>query len=91
MSIEEIKALFPLKGQLTQEILDNSNTMDIYSCNGANTLKQSLGDIGENVVTWGAWFGIINEYSTKDFKIGTLEDLDFMYATEPQEVTFILI
>lgn len=90
MTIEEIKALFPLKGQLTQSVLDKSKIVDIFNCNGALTLQEATGKPFGYKIYWGIKRGFI-ESQENTIQIGTEEDIDFMDARKPQEVTFILI
>lgn len=91
MTIEEIKALFPLKGKLTKTILRTSKISDSQRCNGALTLKKALGEIEGLYVSWGDTETNSTEFKGEIIRIGTEENLDFMEATEPQEVTFLLI
>lgn len=97
MKLKDITSLFPLKGQLTQEILDKANIHDINKCNGALTLKAALPEGMQDYVTWGVYTGVVYTNKKKQDTIGshavisTLEDLDFMDATTPQEVTFVLV
>lgn len=89
-----IDHLFPLKGYITQEIIDNSNVRDVYNCIGYNTLVQALGS--ENcekyfsVMGWGNTSGSQRTKEDVSVLITTVEEVDMMDVTEPMEVTFIL-
>lgn len=88
-----MKHLFPLKGKITQDIIDNSNINDGNTCIGANTLRAALGDhlnLG-SFLCWGAIDGNILTSSGEILDIDTEGSINFMQVTEPRDVTFIII
>lgn len=88
-TIEQIKALFPLKAKVTKEIINNSDTSETFNCIGANTLKQALPQSNETEVLWGNWSG--NVYvNNQSFEVTTKENLMFMGVKEEIEITFII-
>lgn len=88
-TIEQIKALFPLKATITNEIIKTSNISKADNCIGANTLKQALPQSNEIKVLWANWDGgvFIND---KAFSVTTEEKLMFMGVREETEITFII-
>ena len=85
MKLEEFKKLFPLKGKLTQEIIDNADINSILRCRGARAIKEALNSDNFDI-SWGRVDGFINYYP-----VTTIERIDFMKQETPMEVTFILI
>lgn len=93
-----IEALFPLKGQITTEILQSANRYLPSECVGTRTLQQALGvalnkDIpsSEDIhVSWGRLGGFVLIEGAKAIPITTQENIDMVETKEPQEVTFIL-
>lgn len=88
--MEEIMAVMPLKGEVTQEIIDSSSVWDSQNCIGHNTLVASLKQAGINVDELDKirWFNK-NGYITKEHEslyVTTEEPMIRMY--EPQSVTF---
>lgn len=90
-----IKELFPLKGTITQEIIDGSNIHCIRECIGANTLRAALREAGvmdrldpADPIFWGRWGGDIMLVNKAVLRIET--DIDMMEVTAPQEVIFTL-
>lgn len=91
--MEQFKLLFPLKGEITQEIIDSANIFDIANCIGALTLKSALGEnlqLVESKSLWGSYTGFINLVDETKVSIGTIENTNFMNVTKPQLVTFII-
>jgi hypothetical protein len=91
----DIKTLFPLKAEITQEIIDGANTYSVTKCIGAKTLRTAVESKTNTVfstfaITWGSHSGNI-ETETSPLNIGTEEDINMMRVTEPQTVTFKLI
>lgn len=89
MSIEN---LFPLKGKITQEIIDKADTMDPSNCIGALTLGAALeGKITkeDSIISWGVYTGL-NEINGQAVRLTTEEDIDMMDVIKPQKVTFII-
>lgn len=82
MDIKELKSLFPLQGKVTEDIILNSVRREIYNCPGANTLRQALLDkgvtLGEYEIYWGVNYGFIKLGDNHEFKIKTVEEIDFM-------------
>ncbi len=92
MTSEKIKALFPIKAQITQEIIDKSRTLNIYDCIGAKTLQSVIPPCQVRIF-WGLDSGgIVHDTFKPDFQIEitTKEGVDMMGITKPQEVTFII-
>ena|SRR5688572_1691033 len=92
MNAEQFKVLFPLEGQVTQDILSNARLLNPWECIGALTLKAAL---GEEVVSkiqdisWRNWDGCVrlgNDY----INIGTQENIPVIDIKQPQELTFII-
>jgi hypothetical protein len=95
--MENIKQLFPLKGQITQEIIDSAKLSHPQECIGALTLKQSIASAGITdslFIGWGIVGGTIDK-STVDpnssLAVGTEDRVNMMTVKEPTEVTFILL
>lgn len=92
--MSKVEDLFPLKGEVTQEIIDTAGKYSIIDCIGAKTLRIAVEsriniELRGYDLTWGSHSGsIVHEHSL--FNIGTLEDVNMMRITEPQTVTFIL-
>ena len=86
----DINKIYPLKGQVTQEIIDKAVLSDMFSCIGALTLKQALIDIGFDVTDpkykpkWGVNIGWVG-----GTVVCTDTYLSLMAVKEPCEVTFI--
>lgn len=90
MTVEEIKALFPLKAMITQDIIDNSDVNDCTDCIGANTLKSVLPEELKKYAQWCITYEW-GKYGTDELIcITTIEGVDMMKITEPMEVTFII-
>jgi uncharacterized protein (DUF1919 family) len=91
---EKFRSLFPLKGMITQEIIDNSDRYCSNNCVGALTLKAALGENFELIcVNVGLWIDVTGYVLTKDnytTRLKTLEEIPMMKVLEPQEVTFVL-
>lgn len=89
MNTEQIKALFPLKAMVTQEIIDSAKLMNPLKCIGALTLKSVFPEELKELVSWGVTdtgdtlknWGLI---------VTTEEGFDFMEIKNPCEVTFIV-
>lgn len=84
-TIEQIKALFPLKAKVTKEIIINSEIINLSNCIGANTLKQSIPKEYNCSIIWANSHGYLN-----GIRVTTKENLLFMRVTEETEVTFIV-
>ncbi len=92
MNTEQIKALFPLKAMVTQEIIDEADMLSSSHCYGALTLKSVLPDELKEDVCWFNREGLLSDSTEEqDFRITTEEDVAFLYTKEPQEVTFIFV
>lgn len=91
MDKQAIIALFPVKARLTKEILDNSDTIISTNCPGANTLKSVLPAELHKNICWLSVTGYIIMYGVgSDICITTSEAVEFISATEEQDVTFII-
>lgn len=93
MNKEDIIKLFPLKGEITQDIIKNADRDDIANCVGALTLQDALGkELCKQVqAEWGAWSGSVNDSKgTWAIRLTTPNSVDFMGVYSPREVTFII-
>ena len=94
MTKEQILALFPLKGEVTQEILDNADIHDTGNCRGAQALKAALGDnlqYFDEHNMWGTTYGRVYLKDGNTFRLTTEEGYEFMHGiTAPCIVTFIV-
>lgn len=92
---ERYKSLFPLKGIITQDIIDNANISSINNCIGSLTLKAALGDNIDLLDCSGGLWG--NSYGSNHIKDGgfvritTTDGVEMMGVNKPMEVTFIVI
>ena len=89
---EKFISLFPLKGRITQEIIESSDIGDSDNCIGANTFRKAIGD---NIslfqdTGWGTDIGHMVLIDDTIVDIGTEEDIDMMEVVEPRDVTFII-
>ena len=99
---EFYELLFPLKGELTGEILENTKATrhNPWECAGVKTLIAALGenappiknDDYSNDQDYVAWFSEDGRIYVDGSYIGvtTEEDIDFVKAIYPTSVTFIL-
>jgi len=87
--MKQIKNIFPVKVQVTQEMIDNAKLGDIYGCIGALALRSlNIPEVIE--IKWGAWTGfIITEKS--EIHITTDKEINVMEIKKPTEVTFKLV
>lgn len=87
--MDEFKALFPLKGIVTQDIIDNANVLSVVKCIGAQSLRNALPEKFKNYTSWGKVDGTMTiglDYLT----VGTIENIDMMEVKKPIEVTFVV-
>jgi hypothetical protein len=98
MTKEELKDLFPLYGNITQEIIDSAKIYNSQRCIGALSLRSALGHYTEKhnfTMSCGGYSGnlILNlndENSDIYVRLTTEEKVNMMKITEPQLVTFII-
>lgn len=83
----DIKTLFPLKGTITQQIIEGAKRTSPEFCVGALTLKAALA--GKADLDSIKWINTIGFYD-RDIVITTQEQVKMITVREPQEVTFIL-
>lgn len=89
--IEEIKSLFPLKANVTKEILNKANIWDYEGCIGALTLQSVLPEKFKAQATWCMFTGSITIGDESNSTSITTEGLiDMMEIKSPREVTFII-
>lgn len=88
MNLEQIKSMFPLEAQVTQEIIDKSNPWNPYYCIGHHTLKKYLGN--DAVISWLDTVGVIKT-EQGNLHIKTKDRVSVMDIEEPRTVTFELI
>lgn len=88
MSLTEIKSLFPLTVEVTQEIIDKANPFNPYDCIGNHTLKSVLGS--QVSIMWTSIDGEIRIPGGKVF-IKTRGKVSMMDIEKPRSVTFELI
>lgn len=87
-----IENLFPLEGEITQEIIYESVLLDVRKCIGALTLLASLEgkiDPVSSDIAWGVHTGL-NKINGQVVRITTKEDVNMMEIKKPQKVTFII-
>jgi hypothetical protein len=88
----KVEDLFPLEGEITQEIIDKADIWNPMKCIGALALKAALLTLLKEedfTTSWAADIGhptILGERRT----ITTKEDVDLMDIKKPQKVTFII-
>lgn len=94
---EELRALFPLRGSVTQDTIDTACSMCPQDCYGARTLREALAAVSERQwdLSWGdltgyIYFAVEEDSYCEGIRVCTKEALCFMSIKEPQEVTFIL-
>jgi hypothetical protein len=88
MTPQEIKALFPLKANITEEIINTATLLDTSRCIGAKTLQSVLPK--ELKVDWGVYYGDIIVDDEQRIQITTTEQINMMSIKLPQSVTFII-
>jgi hypothetical protein len=90
-TIEVISTLFPLKGSITQKILDNSDVIDTGNCVGYNTLHEAFGEIEfeKGAMSWGNTSGSIR-LDDGSLHLTTEDKTQFMNVEEPTEVVFVI-
>lgn len=98
--MEQFLSLFPLKGEITQEILDKTTIdtrTDSKRCPGALTFTAALGEnikLLDGPVKWlvkYAYFGENRIDKECIPGITTLEGIRFTLVDKPQTVTFIIV
>lgn len=98
MTREQLKAKFPLEGEITQSIVNIADPQDVCGCAGFITAYDTMRAAGIpfTELHWGAidgTFHLEGEESECAFSdalfITTKEKVNFMKA-EPQKVTFVL-
>lgn len=70
MKFEELKSLFPVTVQLTQEMIEKGkefNNMSIYSCNGAQVLRSVLPSPYNEYATWAVTSGTIRKFDVSHY------------------------
>ncbi len=90
--MKPLSEVFPLKGFITQEIIDKSNVNDTSNCIGTNTLKEALGENTNlfDYIGWARHSGANSSIEKGSIRITTVEGIDLMEVKRPQEVTFII-
>lgn len=91
LSKEEVRALFPIETEVTQEILDSITEMgrnNAHYCIGAKTLKSVFPSLGDKIF-WARTFGAIYTDEGK-VNVTTVEEIEFPLVTKPIKITFIL-
>lgn len=81
MKFEELKSLFPVTVQLTQEMIDKgavSDNMDIYSCNGAQVLKSILPSPYDKYATWAVETGTVKEFPTSHYLYNDIPEKEML-------------
>jgi hypothetical protein len=91
MHLKDLKKLFPLEGQLTNEILNSAVPLDNRNCRGVLTLKAALGEVSKELgfVTWGTYNGSIS-LAGNILYVTTRENTNFVASKKPGKMTFIL-
>lgn len=90
-NLDDIRALLPLKGNLTQEIIDTSKYHNPLDCPGRNTLKAALGELGSHIqLTWAGDTGTVYDKNIHEWIIlTTVQKINFM-RSKPTEVDFVM-
>lgn len=89
---DKFRALFPLKGNITKDILKTADRDSIRKCVGALTLKAALKKnikLMDYEIGWGDKEGA-NLAGGESFDITTKENISMMNVRKPRKVTFIL-
>jgi hypothetical protein len=94
-AIQTIRALFPLKGKITKEIIEKSDVKSIFKCIGANTLRAALGDninllLEGKPISWGRTTGSVH-FDDFSIAIGNEGDIDLMEVRNELEVVFTIL
>lgn len=92
-NLEKYISLFPLQGELTQEIIEKAHPYNTRECQGALTLKAALGEnisLLANGDCWGSNQGVQSIKEGGEVRLTTMENLCFPHAKTPQKVTFII-
>lgn len=95
MNIEEIKRLFPLEGEVTQDIIDSANVWNSLNCIGTKTLRQAIGEdkLKGFGIVWGVRDGTVyinGEGGYMKFCVTTENGVNMMDVIEPIKVIFKL-
>lgn len=103
MKVLDIKKLFPITVEVTQEIINSAFIMNSEKCIGALTLKSILPSENKKTTFWGVsgggiWKkGVTTQQSFDDTALLLIDSVDengkpinMMYIKEPQTVTFKL-
>ncbi len=88
MNLQELKSMFPMELQVTQEIIDKSNPYLPYDCVGHHALRSIIGD--NAVVMWTDTDGEIRTPEGRLF-LKTKGKVSMMDIEKPRTVTFELI
>lgn len=93
--MDNLVALFPLKGKVTKEIIEVANITDPFSCRGARTLRTALENAGVVInkdggdyVLWARHSGII-QINGENLNVYS-EGVDLMSVLEPMDINFTL-
>lgn len=89
MDIKKFKALFPLSGEITKDIIKQADLRNPYDCIGVRTLKAALGNnLPESKISWGSTGGAL--MSKERIFFTTKESVNMMRVKRPRKVTFII-
>jgi len=92
ITLESIKALFPIKVRITKEMINSAKLYNVRYCIGAKALKKALPNIAKHKdfdIKWGVYSGrILNTKDNYDISIAT--NIDMMEIKQPKTVTFKL-
>lgn len=100
MTIEDIKAVFPLEGRITAKIIKTADIWDTSKCIGAQVLRSALRKkIGNSfyTISWGYFNGSIylvdedNNETDEGIMVTTVDNVSMMDIKDPMTVTFIVV
>lgn len=96
MKKAELVSLFPLKVEITNEIIKNADIGNPLNCIGVLALKAGLGkkNDGLNSIDWlfhsGSISSQFDDYEFHYLVIETEERINMMEVTTPKTVTFVI-
>lgn len=93
--LEQYKAIFPLTGYISKEILETADRLDPNKCVGALTLLAALGENSKliDISNYGIWANQIGPQRLVDGEkiiLTTIGNINMMHVAEPRSVTFIV-
>ena len=92
MNREEFISLFPLKAEITKNIIDEADIDNVKNCIGALTLKSMIPNIEEITKYWG-WGTTQGTQKLLDgsyITLTTTKNIDMMGVKRPRKAVFII-